>query len=194
PRLVFAQEFPMAKLRLSVIMISTSLCAQERPVLQLSLRRAVEIATSPEGSARIQLATELARQAEARSKQARAALLPSLDASVSEQNMNRNLAAFGFSDVSFPIPGFSFPSVVGPFNLFDARVSGSQSLFDFSSIRRYQSSRVAVQAAKADRDSSEAQVAAQVAKAYLAALKAQADADTARANVELSEALLKQAE
>src|SRR5436190_23619245 len=112
---------------LLVPILAAALCAQERPVLQLSLRRAVGIATSPEGSARIQLATELTRQADARSKQARAALLPSLDASVSEQNMNRNLAAFGFSGVAVPIPGFSFPSVVGPFNVFDARVNGTQS-------------------------------------------------------------------
>src|SRR5205823_5177829 len=58
----------------------------------------------------------------------------------------------------------------------------------------YRSSRVATQAAQADRDNSEEQVAAQVAKAYVAALRAQADADTARANLELSQALLKQAE
>ena len=54
-----------------------SVWAQEGAELQLSLKRAVEIATSPEGSARIQLANELTRQAQARSTQARAALLPS---------------------------------------------------------------------------------------------------------------------
>ena len=53
-----------------------SVGAADRPVLQLSLRRAVEIATSPEGNARIQLAAESTEQAKARSTQARAALLP----------------------------------------------------------------------------------------------------------------------
>jgi outer membrane protein len=135
----------------------------------------------------------LTRQAEAISTQARAALLPSIDGSVGEQNLNRSLAAFGFK-FNLPIAGFQFPSVVGPFNLFDARVTASQSVFDFSSIRRYQASRVATQAAKFDRANAEEEVAAQVAKAYLAALRADADAVTAQANAELAEALLKQAE
>src|SRR6266851_7336178 len=100
---------------------AVSLCAADRPVLQLSLRRAVEIATSAEGSARIQLATELTRQSQARSAQARAALLPQIDGSVSRENMNRSLAAFGLK-LQAPIAGFQFPSVIGPFNVFDARV------------------------------------------------------------------------
>jgi outer membrane protein len=179
-------------LRFIPILLAVSLCAQDGPALQLSLRRAVEIATSPEGSVRIQLAAELTRQAEARSAQARAALLPSFDAVVSEQNLNRNLAAFGFNGAL--VPGLSIPSVVGPFNVFDARVSGTQSVFDFSSIRRYQSSKSAVEAARADRDNTGDQIATQVAKAYLEALRAQADADTARANAELAQALLEQAE
>jgi outer membrane protein len=170
-----------------------SLFAQDRPALQLSLRRAVELATSPEGSARIQLSTELTAQAKARSTQARAALLPSLDASVSEQNLNRSLAAFGFSGIAFPIPGLAFPSVVGPFNLFDARANITQSVLDFPSIRRYQASRASIQATKSDHDNTGDQVSAQVAKAYLTALRGAADEETARANVELAEALLKQA-
>jgi outer membrane protein len=178
---------------LSVFLAALSLSAADRPVLELSLRRAVEIATSPEGSARIQLATELTRQAQARSTQARAALLPQIDGSVSEENLNRSLAAFGLQ-LSSPIAGFQFPSVIGPFTTFDARVSASQSVFDFSSIRRYQASRIAIQASKSDRANAEDEVGAQVAKTYLAALRANADLATAQANVELAEALLKQAE
>jgi len=179
-------------LLVSSMFAQASMFAQEGPALQLSLRRAVEIATSPEGSARIQLASELTRQAEARSTQARAALLPSLDATVSEQNLNRSLAAFGFTGAL--IPGFAIPPVIGPFNVFDARVSGTQSVFDFSSIWRYQSSKSAVAAARSDRDNTGDQIAAQVAKAYLDALRGQADAETARANAELAQALLDQAE
>jgi outer membrane protein len=172
---------------------AVSLGAADRPVLQLSLRRAVELATSPEGSNRIQLAAELAEQAKARATQARAALLPSIDGSVTRENLNRNLAAFGLQLTS-PIPGFDFPRVVGPFNTFDARVSASQSIFDFSTIRRYQASRFATKAAKSDQANTEEEVGAQVAKAYLAALKAEADVTTAQANVALSKALMEQAE
>jgi outer membrane protein len=184
----------MSSLRMTAVAFATvSVWAADRPLLQLSLRRAVEIATSAEGSARIQLATELTRQSQARSAQARAALLPQIDASVSRENMNRSLAAFGLK-LQSPVAGFQFPSVIGPFNVFDARVSASQSVFDFSSIRRYQASRIATQSTESERANTEDAVAAQVAKAYLAALRADADKAAAQANVELAEALLKQAE
>ena len=117
--------------RLWIAFISLSLFAQEAPVLQqrpavlpLSLKRAVEIALAPEGNARVQIADEFIHQAKARAAEARSALLPNFDASVSEQNQVRNLRALGI-DFPIPIPGFNFPSVVGPFNVFDVRVSGS---------------------------------------------------------------------
>ena len=165
--------------------------------LQLSLKRAVEVAVSPEGSARIQLADEALKQAQARSLEQRAALLPNLDAAFSDQSRTENLAALGFNSKIFssiPIPGFSFPSFVGPFTTVDARVSGSQTVFDFSTIRKYQASKVGVTAARSDANSTQEQVASQVARAYLAAVKGDADVETALANVTLSEALLHQSE
>src|SRR5215813_12292903 len=167
--------------------------AADRQGLQLSLRRAVEIATSPEGNARIQLADESTAQAKARSNQTRAALLPSLDGAVTEQNLVQNLNAYGLR-ISVPVPGFVLPNIVGPYNLFDARLSATQSVFDFSNIRKLQASRLLVKAAKSDRDNTEQEVGAQVAKAYLTALKAETDVQTAHANIELSQALVKQAE
>jgi outer membrane protein len=161
--------------------------------LKLSLKRAVEIAASPEGSARVQLSAEALKQAESRSAEARAALLPNLDSSVSYQNQTRNLAAFGIS-LSLPIPGFTFPTMVGPYNVFDARATAQQSVFDFSSIRRFQAARVGVLAAKTDTENTAEQVAGQVARAYIAALKAQADVDAAQADLALAQAVLKQAE
>jgi outer membrane protein TolC len=167
--------------------------AQPPHPLRLSMKRAVELATSPEGNASIQIAGEAVKQAQSREAQARAALLPALDAAVTEQNLTRNLAAMGIRIVS-PFPGFLFPTFVGPFNVFDARVNGTQNIFDFSSIRRLQASRVGVKAARSSAAGAADQVAAQVAKAYLAALRAQADLDAAQANVDLSAALLRLAE
>ena len=163
---------------------------KERPgLLPLSLKRAVEIALSPEGNTRVQLAEETIRQAESRTVQARSALLPNFDASLTEQNQVRNLLAFG---IRFPtIAGFTFPEIVGPYNTFDARVSGSQNVFDFSSIRRFQAARVNVEATKAEVQGTRNQVADQVARTYLEGLRADADLETAKANVELSDALLK---
>jgi len=162
--------------------------------LQLSLKRAVEIAVSPEGNTNIQLSDEALKQARARSAEARAALLPDLEASVTQQSRTENLAALGLQSVALPIPGFHFPTFAGPFSTFDARATASQSVFNFSSIRQYQASKADVSAAKSDVRNTDEQVAAQVARVYLAALKADADLETAQANVTLSEALLTQAE
>jgi outer membrane protein len=161
--------------------------------LELSMKRAVEIAISKEGSARIQLSDEALKQAEARSAESRAALLPDVESALTLQNRTENLAALGIK-VNVPIPGFQFPTFVGPFTTMDARLTGSQSVLDFSSIRRYQAAKVGVSAAKSDVESTGEQVASQVARAYLAAVRAEADVETSQANVTLSEAVLKQAQ
>jgi outer membrane protein TolC len=164
--------------------------AQQKSALQLSLKQAVEIALAPEGNTRIQLAQELIRQAETRRAQARGALLPTIESSVSEQSQTRNLAAFGIK-ISLPFPGFQFPERVGPFNIFDVRATASQSILDLSSVRRFQASRAGVEAAQAESEGARDQVTGQVAKAYLAALATEAKLEAARANLELAEALVK---
>ena len=161
--------------------------------IELSLKRAVQIAASPEGNARMRLSVEALRQAQSRSAEARSALMPDVSANFTDEDLTRNLAAQGIQFVS-PIPGFKIPAFVGPFNMLDARVSATQNLFDLSTYRRFQASKVGVNAARSDVDGSAEQVAAQVARAYLAAVRADADVETAQANVLLSEAVLKQAE
>jgi len=175
---------------------------QSRPqVLQLSLKQAVDIALAPEGNTRVRLALEDLKQAESRANEARAALLPDLESYVQYQNETNNIKAFGFNFSSFlpagllpPGLNISFPSLLGPFDLLDVRATVQQNIFDFSSLRRFQASKVAIEAVKADNASTRDQVTDQVARAYLAALRAQASLDTARANVELSEALLRLAQ
>ncbi|MBI3940349.1 MAG: TolC family protein [Acidobacteria bacterium] len=164
---------------------------QPRPSpLRLSLKQAVDLALAPEGNARIQLAEALVRQTEARRMQSRAALLPSLESSLLEQNQTRNLAAFGIR-IAAPIPGFQFPEVVGPFTVFDARLTLSQSLLDFSSIRRYQASHLAVGAARTESESARDAITGLVSRLYATALRAHAGVDAVQANVKLAEALLK---
>lgn len=184
-------------MRITCLLLFVARLALAAGPLPLSLKRAVEVAISPEGSTSIQLAGEALKQAQARALEQRAALLPNVDAAFTDQSRTVNLAAQGFSSKLFssiPIAGFSFPSFVGPFTTVDARVSGSQNVFDFSTIRRYQASKVGVTAARSDADATQEQVASQVARAYLAAIKGDADVETAQANVTLSEALLKQSE
>jgi len=179
-----------------LFLLALNLALAADPV-RLSLKRAVAVAVSPEGSARVQLADEALKQAQARALEQRAALLPNVDGAFSDQSRTENLEALGFNAKIFsaiPIPGFSFPSFVGPFTTVDARFTGSQSVFDFSNIRRYQASKVGVTAARSDAGATAEQVASQVARAYLAAVRGDADVETAQANVTLSEALLKQSE
>src|SRR5215510_7620731 len=76
---------------------------------RLTLKDAVSRALSKEGNARVRLAEETRRQADARARQARAALLPNIDASVTEQSVTRNLQAVGIR-LEIPVPGFRQPT------------------------------------------------------------------------------------
>jgi len=168
---------------------------ETRPaVLQLSLKKAVEIALSPEGSTRLQLAQESLKQTEARKDEARSSLLPDFEGQISEKNMDENLRALG---LRFVIPagfGFSIPTFVQPFSILDVRASVNQNVFDFSSIRRFQSAKATVGAARSDLNDTRDRVMDQVARSYLTALRAQTTVETAKANVQLSEALVKLAQ
>lgn len=171
-----------------IFLLSAGL-AFAQDTLPLSLKRAVEIALAPEGSPRVALAEESIRQSQTGIAQARAAFLPDIETSVTDQSETVNLRSFG---LNFPLPaGVSFPSLVGPFSVFDARATAQQSVFDFSSIRKYQSSKVTVEATKADAETTRNQVSDTVARSYLACLRADAKLETERANVDLSDALLK---
>jgi outer membrane protein len=187
-----------------------------REPLRLSLKRAVEIATSPEGNTYIQLSDENLKQAKSRSVEARSALLPDVEAQASEITAMKSLAAVGLdlatnqtlteaeNALTGPLAPVEkdllndiirdIPRVVGPFNSVDVRARLTQSVFDFSSIRRYQASRAAILAAKDDRGNTDDTISATVAKAYLAALRADADVEAYQANVALAEAVLKQSE
>jgi outer membrane protein len=197
----------------------------DRGPLQLSLKRAVELALSPEGNTYIQLSDESLRQAKSRTTEVRSALLPDIEAQASESTAMRSLAALGLdlaatdtllgaaknpppctasplvcgvlNTAEAPLLGdiaTKIPRVVGPFNSVDVRARLTQSVFDFSNIRRYQSSRAAFRAAKSDRHTTDNSVSGSVAKAYLSALRADADVEASQANVALAEAVLKQAE
>ena len=160
--------------------------------VELSLRKAVEIALAPDGNTRVQLATELIHQSDARRLAARAALLPNLDGTFGLRSQTQNLAAFGFT---FPdgLP-FTIPTFVGPFKVFDARLTASMDVFDFAALRRYQATKQALDATRADLDSTRDQTTQQVARVYLAAVRADENVSTAKSNLDLSGALLKLAQ
>lgn len=156
----------------------------------LSLKQAVEIALAPDGNTRVRLAAQAVEQSKTRVAQARAALLPNLDGAVGGQNFTRNLKAFG---ISFPsnIPGFTSPGVVGPITNFDARLTGSMTLFDFSAWKRVSVAKTGVEVAQAEAEYAQNVAADQVAKAYIAALRSTAALEVSKANLTLAESLRK---
>jgi len=160
------------------------------PVMRLSLKEAIALALAPEGNARVRLAGELIRQAAARSDESRAALLPNISAALSDQSTTRNLEAFGIH-IDLPIPGYTFPTLVGPFEVFDARATATQTLLNLGSVRRYQAARAGIRQAEAEKESAQDDIEAQVARAYLAAVRADAELQAVQADLVLAEALLK---
>ena len=172
---------------LSLFLTTISL-ASAQGSMQLTLKRAVEIAVTPEGSARVALAQQSVKQAETHVTEARSAFLPTIDGSVQERNQTVNLQTFGIN-FSLPLLGFTVPSLVGPFTVFDARGSAEQSVFNYSDIKKYQAARLSLAATSADLETTKNQVSDQVARGYAACLRADAALETARANVELSQAL-----
>jgi outer membrane protein len=96
------------------------------------------------------------------------------------------LKAFG---VQIPIEGF--PDVVGPISTFDARATASQTIFDFSAIKRVQAAKAQVDVAKAEEEATRNAVSDLVARAYLTLVRADEQVSTAQANVTLAESLRK---
>lgn len=121
-------------------------------------------------------------------------LLPDVRGSVTESRRKNNLEAYGFpiSTIGTGL-GVSFPSVVGPFDLFEARVYVDQTLFDLNALRDAQAAQHRLNAAKYSYRGARDLVVLVAANLYLQALAADARADAARAQYETSQALHQQA-
>ncbi len=182
-----------------------------RGPIKLTLKRAVQMATSPEGSVRVQIQNENVKQARMRSNEVRSGFLPDIESYVSMQSTVRSLSAQGLTDINlgvspslasnplYPlleplIGGITIPNRSGPFHVLDIRGTGTQSLFDYGLIKRFKSSRAAVRQSKQDLNTVDDQVTSQVARAYLAALRADANLEAVQADLDLSNAELKSAQ
>src|SRR5271154_664687 len=114
------------------------------------------------------------------------ALLPNLTARVSDSVEQINLKAFGFS---FTSPGFAIPSIVGPFNIFDARAFFTQSVLSYPNLNRLRASRENVQASQLTYQDSRDVVVLLVAGGYLQIIADQARVDEAVSEVTTAQAL-----
>jgi len=148
--------------------------------LRLSLGDAVDRALADGTAAR--LAQVRVEETGARAREARSTLFPRLDGQVADSNQVINLATFGFTP-----PGIS--PVVGPFNVFDARVTAAVLIVDLAARRRYDAARRAIAVSESERAKTENDVTAAVATLYVALQQARAQVEQTRANVDLFQKL-----
>ena len=148
----------------------------------LGLREAIAAAVGSRLDAVI--AGEQATQARSRALQASSSLLPQLTASLSEtRTFKENLAAQGLSFAGFP-------SMLGPFDTFDARAHLTQKLFDWGTWRRSQSGAAAARAAGDEEKAAREQVASAAALSYLEAVRSQRAVAASSADKEVADHLL----
>lgn len=131
--------------------------------------------------------TRTARAAELR---ARAALLPNLSGRIGDTVEQINLRALGFN---FSFPGVNIPSIVGPFNIFDARAYASQSVLDFTAINNRRSASESARAAALSQRDARDLVVQLVASGYLQVLADDARLEEAQSEVNTAQALFQRA-
>lgn len=171
----------MFRLLLTLIPLLITFSVYAQPKLRLTLADAIQM------SLRSGTQAQLARSAEERERilqmEAFQNLLPQAEARIQRYNQSINLETFGFS-----IPGQ--PSVVGPFNVFDANLSAAMQLFNVAALRRYQSVRAGVSASRWETVQAENDVASAVARLYVLVQRATAQIASRQATVELFTRLL----
>jgi outer membrane protein TolC len=120
-------------------------------------------------------------------KRALSELLPNASGRLTASRQKVNLEAFGF-----PLPA-GIPPVVGPFNVYDARLFASQSIFDLYAINSHRAETHNLEAARLEYKSARDLVVRVAADTYALTLAASALVDAARAQLETAQALHQQA-
>jgi outer membrane protein TolC len=132
-------------------------------------------------------AEESAARSEGTRWAALADLLPNVNGRVTENRQKVNLAAFGF-----PLPA-GFPALVGPFNVFDARVFVSQPVFDVRAINAARAETHNKAAATYNVRSARDLVVLVAGNLYLQSLAAAARVTSAEAQLGTAQAIFEQA-
>jgi len=139
--------------------------AEEPGPLVLGMKEA--IALSLQSQVDVKLARARTEEARARAIQSASALLPQLIGTASQTRIYReNLAAMGFG--AFP----GIPPLIGPFNVFDARIRLTQELLDVGSLQTAGAARRTAEASSIREELVRVQMAAATALAYIEALRA----------------------
>ena len=130
-----------------------------------------------------QLAEDKVALARVQHDSVRAALLPQVGAKVSQIRQTSNPATFGFG-----FPGL--PSLVGPYNVFDARLQLSQKVIDLAASSEVAGAGFAIDAAQAQAEVSGEQLASNVALSYIQVLAGEQALASAESDLALAQDLL----
>lgn len=118
-------------------------------------------------------------------------LLPTINGRISETRQQINLQAFGFGGSASPFG--DIPPIVGPFNVFDARLFVSQPVLDFGALNDARSEAHNVEAARHLNQGARDFVLYVTGTVYVQALATSARADAAKAQQQTAQALYDQA-
>jgi outer membrane protein TolC len=110
-------------------------------------------------------------------------LLPTVTAGLDESRQTVDLAAFGFSG----LPGF--PTLVGPFSVFNARLYATQAVFNWKTLHKAKASAEDVKAAELSYKDARDLVVLVTIDLYLRAIASESRVETARAEVKASQAV-----
>jgi outer membrane protein TolC len=167
---------------------ATSLGAQNPAPVRLSFADAIRQATGATEAPppAVELAGLRTDESRARVTQARSGLLPSISLGGSWANRTLNPKALGFTGKSFPLP-----SLIGPFDVVDARAQFQQTLFDLSNLKRVSAAKSQVTAAVAEGSATVETSAQNVAIAYARASRAEAVVSARTADSALAAELVK---
>src|SRR5213595_1361628 len=153
--------------------------------LRLSFADAVRLASGEVPV--VALATLRTDEADARVRQARAALLPSVSVGGFWLNRSFNSRSIG---ISFP----GIPELIGPFNNYDARFSATQTLFDWSSVKRMRAAGAQADGSRAERGVTVEGSVLTAAVAYVRDVRAQSVVDARQADSAIAAELVGLAE
>ena len=133
------------------------------------------------------------RQAEGQATVARSSLLPQVNTSLTGDDQQTDLAALGFSSFHISIPGFSFPTVLGPYHYFDLRAGVSQSILNLTELNNYRAAKENAKSTEFSAQDAHDLIALAVTGAYLQVISSASRVDSARAQLATAQETYKQA-
>lgn len=135
--------------------------------------------------------TQTVNQAHAMDRIAKSALLPNVSGYLSETVQQTDLTALGLR-FKATVPGFSIPSVVGPFNYMDVRAQLTQTVANLTELNNYRAAKETLNANQLSAQDAKDLIVLAVGGAYLQVIAAKARLVSAQAQLQTADKMLQQ--